>query len=397
MRRVAIASAVASNYVSFARVLADSLRRHAPDLDLFVAVTDDACGHFDARNEPFHVLTAADLSIRHPERFFFAHARREAAIAAKPYVLERVLDERYDLVVFIDADVLVLAGVGSLVAEAERHAVTLVPHFLEPPSGPDRHVRELDILRAGTFNGGVLAVRESPAARLLLAWWKERVSRRCVGDPSGGLHYDQRWLDLVPGFVGDVGTIRDPGCNVAHWNLPERPIRLDGGTVTAAGVPCSLFHFSGFEPTRPGLVSRYRPDMLLSHVSSDVAELFARYYAALLDADWRTTSAWPYRHDTFDNGVRIPRAAREAYASLREDEDRFGNPFAAGVRDSFFEWLRTPADGWHAPNRLWRSVYAGRQDLQTAFPDAFHGNGQPFADWVRRHGLVEHDVPDELG
>jgi hypothetical protein len=394
MTRTAIVSAVASNYVSFARVLAQSLRRHGPELDLFVAVTDDACGGFDARSETFDVLSAAELSIPHLDRFLFLHARREAAIAAKPYAVEAVLDRGYDVVVFIDADMLVLADLSPLIAQAGRHAVTLVPHLLEPLSGRDRHARELTILRSGTFNGGVLAVRESPDARLVLAWWKERLFGRCVGEPAGGMHYDQRWLDLVPAFVADVGTIRDPGCNVAHWNLPERPIRLVEGAVTAAGVPCSLFHFSGFEPARPHAVSRYRPELLLAHVSDDVAELFARYNSALLDAGWAATSTWPYRHGTFDNGVRIPPAAREAYRKLDDETSRFGNPFAVG--DGFFEWLRGQDDSDRAPNRFWRSIYDDRPDLQLAFPAAFSGDSEPFRAWIRRHGIAEHDVPAEL-
>ena len=34
-----------------------------------------------------------------------------------------------------------------------------------------------------------------------------------------GVYTDQRWCDLVPALFDGVKVLRDPGLNVASWNL----------------------------------------------------------------------------------------------------------------------------------------------------------------------------------
>ena len=52
------------------------------------------------------------------------------------------------------------------------------------------------------------------------------------------MHYDQRWLDLVPALFDDVHIVRDPGCNVAYWNLPERYVTLTPNGIPTHGSRC---------------------------------------------------------------------------------------------------------------------------------------------------------------
>ena len=167
--------------------------------------------------------------------------------------------------------------------------------------------------------------------------------------PPRGLHFDQRWLDLVPAFVADIGVDHDRGCNVAHWNLEERPVRIVDDVVTAGGAECSLFHFSGFTPERPRSVSNYRPRLAVEDVGGDARELFARYNAALLKAGWATTTAWPHPYAMFDNGVRIPDVGARALPGPGDDARLFGDPFRAQRSGSFFEWLREHGGDRSAP------------------------------------------------
>ena len=45
-------------------------------------------------------------------------------------------------------------------------------------------------------------------------------------------------MDLAPGFVDDHLVLRDPGFNVAYWNLSQRAVRRDGaGALTVNGRP----------------------------------------------------------------------------------------------------------------------------------------------------------------
>jgi hypothetical protein len=323
----AVVTAAAGNYVPMARVMAESLTRHHPDVPILLALSDEPGGGIRS-DEPFELLPFDLRSRSVRRRLLFAYERREASIALKPYALESALDLGFEAVLYVDADVLVLRSIAHLLAAAQKNAITLVPHLLGPLEGPDRAARELTILQSGTFNGGVIGVRESREAREFLAWWQKRVTIDCRHATSDGLHYDQRWLDLVPSYFDDVQVYDDATVNVAHWNLPERDLST-----------CRLFHFSGYDPDRADVLTRYSHRLSFEDVPQAVP-LFARYRNAVLAAGWREERDRPYACGRFDNGVPIPNAARVAYRHLGDAAERFGDPFATGGAGSFYGWLR---------------------------------------------------------
>ena len=53
--------------------------------------------------------------------------------------------------------------------------------------------------------------------------------RDCIVDPERGFFVDQRWMDLVPGLAEDFHLLRDPGFNVAYWNLRLAHARARAG------------------------------------------------------------------------------------------------------------------------------------------------------------------------
>lgn len=381
-----VGTIVAKNYLPFARVLDQSLRRHHPEARLVVVLTDD--GALASGGEAFSILTPADLGVPEIRPLAFRTTQFEFSVALKPYLLEKLL-ERADSALFLDADLLVLDELDSLFECVRSHDVTLVPHALVPASGANRIGRDLVLHRSGTFNGGVVGVRPSDAAVTLLRWWQRNVYSRCTHDTPHGMHYDQRWLDLIPGFVEDLHVHRDAGVNVGHWNLPERPIRIRDGRVTAGEVPCRLFHFSGFNPDDPETPTRYRPALRLEDIG-EAARLYRSYAGQLRAACWNEARLATYAYDSFDNGVRIPEAARRLYASLR-DKERFGDPFRAREAGNYFEWLRGGR-----PNRLWLFIHEQRPDLQRVFPNPQGGDRRRFLKWTQNHGSREHDVPPEL-
>ena len=137
------------------------------------------------------------------------------------------------------------------------------------------------------------------------------------------MHYDQRWLDLVPALFDDVHIVRDAGCNVAYWNLPERGLTLTQNGMQAHDSLCRFFHFSGFEPERPEIVTRYS-----RRLTMDDHRACGRAVRALSSTSsaLRVTSTckdWPYSFGAFDNGVPIPDVARRLYQEMSAAADRF--------------------------------------------------------------------------
>ena len=49
----------------------------------------------------------------------------------------------------------------------------------------------------------------------------------------------------VPGMFGGLLVVRDPGCNVASWNLSRRRLAFGpGGALTVNGSPLKFYHFT---------------------------------------------------------------------------------------------------------------------------------------------------------
>src|SRR5204862_1714204 len=106
--------------------------------------------------------------------------------------------------------------------------------------------------------------------------------------------------------------------------------------------PCRFFHFSGFDPEQPSAVTRYSPRLTMGNVGPAVS-LFDHYAKLLNAAGYPQAKSWPYAYNYFDNGVRIPRVARQLYQTLSARK-RFGDPRRTGASDSYFNWLNEPVD-----------------------------------------------------
>jgi hypothetical protein len=397
MAGVAAGTIVAKNFLSFARVLAASFRRHHPDIPLFVLLADEVDGYFEPGQEEFRLLTLPDLAIPKLSSFVFRYSRQQTVVGAKPYLLSHLLDRGFAAVLFLDADMLILNDLSDLIEQVRRHAVTLVPHLLRPPVGEKRLARELNILLSGTYNGGFAGFSNTPQSRRFLSWWQERLYDHCDHSVAQAMHYDQRWLDFAPSFVEDFAVVRDPGCNVAYWNLADRTVEIAGDTILAGGRPCRWFHFSGFEPDRQDAVTRYAPGLKMSEIGP-AAELFRRYVALLNRAAYQESKAWPFGYSHFDNGTPIPDVARRLYRALGPESDRFGDPFQTARPGSFFDWLNEPVDevrdSSRIVTRLWQGVYDERPDVQRVFPHIFGSGRRRYLKWTVRYGLKEHGIPE---
>ena len=213
--------------------------------------------------------------------------------AAKPYLLRYLLSRGFTTAIFLDADILVLDTLQPLFDATGAHAISLTPHLVGPLSDADRRGRELSILQSGVYNGGFVGISEHASARRFLDWWADRLHTHCRHDVPQGMHYDQRWLDQVPALFDDVHIVRDAACNVAYWNLPERGPSLTPNGACERGDRCRFFHFSGFEPERPGTVTRYSNRLTMQTIGPTAAALFAHYVELLRNERYFECRDWP--------------------------------------------------------------------------------------------------------
>jgi hypothetical protein len=334
--RLAAGTIAGGNFVAPVRVLAASFRRFHPDVPFHALVLDDA----PPEGEAFRVVTPEELGLPRLRRMLFVYGLKAAAAALKPAFLQYLLKQGHEAALFVDPDMLVLDRLDGVFEEVRAHSLSLTPHLASAGDSAGRAARERQVLLAGTFNGGLVGASNRAETWRFLDWWARRLEEHCVDDPPAGLHFDQRWVDLAAGFVEDLHLIRDPGVNAAYWNLEDMEVECDGEMLRVDGRPCRLFHFSGFDPAQPELVSRFAPG--LPPAGLGVAPLFAGYAARLEAAghpQWRTRR-WPW--DRYRNGDAILDAERLLYRGLPEArKEQFGDPFATGA-GTFHEWLRRP-------------------------------------------------------
>lgn len=382
------------NYLAQTRNFHETFRRFNSTIPFVALLVDRPDGLFIPSQEPFEILGLTDLGARNLQSLLFKNDLQGVCCSLKPFLLRYLLKRGFGPAIFMDPDILVLHDLSPAIADMRSAAIALTPNYLSPPQADDRIKKEISMLRGGTFNGGFLGVSQRPEAFEFLDWWADRLRALCRHDPSAGMHYDQRWLDLAPSLFGGVKVLRDPGLNVAYWNFAERSLQIDDAGAHVGAEPCRFFHFSGYNPSEPERLTRF-DEMPLPAVSrSSVAPIFARYRDALLRHGWADTNGWAYSYACFSNGVAIIPLVREIYAA-RCEETVFEDPFEANSPDSFYRYLCSCPDGRVTP-RLWREIYDRRPDLQVQFRDIEGADQESFGAWVAERASLEFGLPNRI-
>ncbi|MFC3068713.1 hypothetical protein [Phenylobacterium soli] len=314
---------VSRNYAAQAATLMQSLAAAEPDARRVVVATDGPMPQLEPLAE---VIPAAEVCPPFAAMSVYYDAL-ELNTAVKPFAFQCFLGEA-DSVTYLDPDIYVfrpLAAVREALGEAE---LALTPHLTRPLMGeamPDDRA----ILRSGVYNLGFMAARASPKTRALVEWWGERCRFDCRVDFAEGLFTDQRWMDLAPGFVDSLAILRTPTLNLAYWNLEGRTLAKSQDGWTVDGEPLGFFHFSGFDPARPDVLSKHQ-DRIAVAAGSPLAGLLADYGARLLANGHAAARQTPYAHDRFASGAPVTSAMRRrALAAARAGED-----FGAGLTDA---------------------------------------------------------------
>ncbi len=295
MKGLAACTCVAANYLSFARVLADSFRKFHPDIPFYVMVGDRGEPGALLQRETVRTLCIEDIEVPDLGRMLLRYDRKQVMVAMKPAVMRHLLERGHETVLFLDPDMLVTGALDPVLAAVREHALTLSPHAGPKLADGSDPQRERALLYAGIYNGGLIGATRREETLRFLRWWEGRLRTHCVEAVRLGLHFDQRWLDLAPGFVGDLHLLRDDGCNAAYWSLAGLEVRRTPEGWTVDGAPLRLFHFSGYSPARPELVTRHVPGLMVDQMG-EAAELFRRYAALLREAGWAETAnePWPW-------------------------------------------------------------------------------------------------------
>lgn len=399
-RAVYACTIVAQNYLPAARVLATSFLEHHPSSSFTVLLLDATAE--ERPSEGFEVLSPYEIGIPRDEvrRMAMIYDVKEFATAVKPWLLETLLVRGSgDAVVYFDPDIEIFASLDDVAELARTHSIVLTPHITTPlpPDGllPD----DLMILQAGTYNLGFIAV--APGAERFLDWWSARLARDCRVAIDRGQFVDQRWVDFVP-VLFEHTVLRDPTCNVAYWNLHERSVADTGRGYEVEGRPLRFFHFSGFDPKKPELLSAHLGPWSRIRLSEhpELVRLCREYADRMIANGFAGQGGRPYRFDSTAGGVRIDSRARRMYRRALEEVQESArseppDPFDTETARAFVDWLNEPT-GPGGLSRYLYALYGDRPDVQAACPLVGSVHRERFLQWVATVGRHEERIPAEL-
>ncbi|WP_375458906.1 hypothetical protein [uncultured Enterovirga sp.] len=313
------------------------MKKFHPDWVLWVCLSDEHPPgfQFDIVDELFdHVLWARDLAPTATNAWIFKHNVIELCTAVKGLCLNAILSAGAEAVIYIDPDIALFGPLGSVVEALTTNSVVLTPHLVDAEVTKSAiWENERSALMHGVYNLGFLAVRNSREGRRFGSWWQDRLIEFCYEAAEQGVYTDQRWCDLVPAFFEEVFVLRDPGYNVASWNLSRRFLTTNkSGDILVNGSPLRFYHFTKVEGPGAAMIERYG---LGSPIVFELLEWYrsaiGRCQPAGIPPKW-----WAYGQ--YSDGTAINYQDRVLYRSEPGMRERFPEPFEA---DTYLAWLRS--------------------------------------------------------
>ncbi len=386
-----IVTIASKNYLAQVRTLAESYLRLHADGEVFFCLVDQVDGYFDPEHEPFTTIFAESLNISNWQQFAFKYTILELNTAVKPYLLSYLFEHyQLDKLVYFDPDIVLYNSLDTLEALLDTYGIVLTPHILEPIND-SAAPSEIDLLQAGTYNLGFVALSRRTNLRPLLKWWESRLYNQCIRDVEHGLFVDQRWMDLAPAMFRNVYIWQHPGCNVAYWNFAHRAVQGKGNTFLVNGEPLMFMHYSGLVVENLESVSKHQNRFTLGDLSTGTQYLIKDYRDKLLANDYTTVKTWPYVYGKFTNGISIPDIARAICRKLD-----WLDPFKTGP-GSFFEYLNSPAEGVSAApylTQLAAAVYRENTNLQRYLPEGLTQQRTRLMHWFYTEGYLYYQLDD---
>lgn len=385
-RTHAVGTIVAANYIAQARVLARSFTALHPDVQFYTLIID---GTDDDRRQIGlgAILLPTDLGLDDEilNSMRAMYDVMEYATALKPAMLMYLHRTGALSATYFDPDIRIYDRLLDVFEAAATRGIVLTPHAREPFPRDDNRLNESDIMHAGIYNLGFIAT--GPSAYRFLAWWHDHLKTEAIVDLSNALFTDQRWIDWAPAIETPLIS-RDSGLNAAYWNLHEREIRDEDGRWFAGDRPLRFFHFSGYDPAKPWLLSKHmgdRPRTLLSE-HEDLRRLCDSYGEELNEFEHVKLRKAPYGNGKTPDGLKlnfiIRRLYRDSIVGRDPKLEPAPNPFSDAQK--FSEWLLEPSlsAGSTSFSRFDYAVWRIRSDVQRVFPDPFGNDADNFRHWL---------------
>jgi len=283
---------VTPNYLAHAQSLKKSFLQHNPGTEFFIGILGKKhhCPEMNFENCYF----VDSLSDNRISGMIGRYQPFEMNCALKPFFATHILEHHSQIqrLIYLDSDMYVF-GQFALLTEA---AVTISPHRTKNigylPEPKDFSIISLN--RYGVYNAGYFELQRKAEAFAFLDWWKKLLEHTGYEKPDEHLFGDQLWLNLVPSFFDDIYINKNPGYNVAIWNLIERQVEDRNGTYYVNNQPLVLFHFSKYNLNEPDRLVYYDEPYLTFDNFPVLRGIYEKYRIGLLGAGYENIKSLPY-------------------------------------------------------------------------------------------------------
>jgi hypothetical protein len=270
-----------------AKIMAMSVKRYFANSKVVICLVEQSIHQAAKDSKCFDdVILANELRFDWPklDRIIFKYNAIEAVSAMKGQFLKDLLKlyKNEDYFIYLDPEMKLFSPCSELFNALREHSIVVTPHQLVP-SDPDHISREIELLKEGTFHGGLLAIRRTDNSTQFIEWFADRLNR-FYEDPHKGLHLDKKFLNLAMAAF-NLHILKHPAYNVAVWNFHERMTIANDGSFHVQGKQLCIFNFSNLEGWR----------------------------AESNDYEYKYLSNEPWSYDFFNNGEKISMETRIKY------------------------------------------------------------------------------------
>ncbi len=270
-----------ANYLYQALTMGESLKKTNPDYELIIGLVDELpVMDFEI---PYQIIQISEVQEVNLAGFKGEYTVMEVATACKP-VFGLYLFEKYpdlEKLIYFDTDLWITDSIEPIEKNLDSYDIIITPHITQPIDLQEEW-NEKQFLNAGLYNTGFVGMKRSENTFKFLNWWKNHLKEYGYYDFCNGMGIDQLCVNFVPIFYDKVLIEYSPAYNLAYWNIHERSVIFENEKYVINGKEnLMFFHFSGYTPDKPNLLSKHIKSSKISNYGV-LNSLFKEYNEALL-------------------------------------------------------------------------------------------------------------------
>lgn len=302
------------NYLASAKCLAKSVMQTNPGTRFVYVLADKIDGRLSTDYfEHADYAEVEDLGIPNLEELISTYNIIEFNTAIKPYAI-KYLNRRFqaDKLIYLDPDIIVFNDLKDVFQNLDVYDFILTPHILFPITKKEFYDQQKGALNTGVFNLGFIAIHYHERSLKIIDWWEYHMRDHGHSNSVIGEFYDQKIMNLLPVFSDKVLIEKNPGYNVAGWNIHEREIKKMDGTYFINGFLLLFYHYSGLvNDLSLNRISNY--NQLGLDYNIYISEILELYRKALKDNNHSELSLLPCYYELKPNIHKTTRVGMLKY------------------------------------------------------------------------------------